>query len=162
MARAPSMSPSQNQSVPPQGYRTDPNRTRSGFTPAQRVGGQTSVPPPRGSTFAPPSGEGDEEAEIELVEGRQSQAPQGGDWRTQPLTKSGHPDRRYRGQRDLPPPEANQGFTRARQGGMAGDIHVTIDGKPDRRFKENRNMSEEEATRVWLQQMNERYGIRTR
>jgi hypothetical protein len=106
----------------------------------------------------PPEGE---EREVEIVEGA-SMPPRGPGMLEQPLTKSGYPDRRYKGQRDLPPQEETTQFTRARQGGMQGNIHVTMDGKPDRRFKENRNLSEEEATRAWLEQMNEKYGIRTR
>lgn len=112
---------------------------------------------PRGSTFAPPT-MGEEEAEIELVEGNRSQAPSSGE--TQPLTKSGYPDRRYKGQRDLPAFEETIQYTKPRQGGVAGNVHVTVDGKPDRRFKENRALSEEDATRIWLDQLNEKHGRR--
>lgn len=64
-----------------------------------------------------------------------------------PRTKSGSPDRRYKGQRDLPDQEVqNLGYTRANVGEVTDEgIHLTLDGKPDRRFKENRAMSEEEA-----------------
>lgn len=64
-----------------------------------------------------------------------------------PRTKSGAPDRRYKGQRDLPDQEVqNPGYTKARVGGQAEDgVHLTVSGKPDRRFKENRSMSDTEA-----------------
>ena len=120
----------------PRRYQTQPYRPKSGFTPAQRV----SQPPPR---------ETEEEDQNEEMPDR-------------PMTKSGYPDRRYKGQRDLPPPEdANPNYQRARSGGVVGDIHVTIDGKPDRRFKENRALSEDEANQLWLDQLNKKYG-RTR
>lgn len=118
-------------------YRTGPQRKPSGFQPAQRV----TAPPPR------------EEEEEEERPRTSSLYPGGG-----PTTKSGYPDRRYRGQRDLPPPPQEEGGTKARTGGVVGDIHVTIDGKPDRRFKENRHLSEEEVMSQWLETMNERYG----
>lgn len=76
-----------------------------------------------------------------------------------PLTKSGYPDRRFKGQRDLPPQQdENPDFRRARTGGTIGDVHVTIDGKPDRRFKENRGLSDEEVMSQWLDQLNEKFG----
>ena len=62
-----------------------------------------------------------------------------------PVTKNGFPDRRFKGQRDLPSPEVvNPDYRRARTGGVVDDVHVTIDGRPDRRFKENRAMSDDE------------------
>ncbi len=125
----------------PQNYRTNPQRLRSGFQPAQRI-----TTPPRGR----------EEVEVEEEEDQ-------GNGRSvsqeAPLTKSGYPDRRFKGQRDLPPPEEeNPDFRRARTGGTIGDMHVTIEGKPDRRFKENRSLSDEEVIRRWLDNLNEQFG----
>jgi hypothetical protein len=120
---------------PPQNYQTGTQR-KTGFQPAQRV---------------TPIREREQEEEV----GRGMPANQG----QGPLTKSGYPDRRFKGQRDLPPPEEeNPEFRRARTGGTIGDVHVTIDGKPDRRFKENRGLSDEEVMSQWLEQLNERYG----
>lgn len=69
-----------------------------------------------------------------------------GEQQAERLTKAGYPDRRFKGQRDLPPPEEiNPEFRRARVGGTVGNIHVTMTGKPDLRFKENRSVSPEEA-----------------
>lgn len=64
-----------------------------------------------------------------------------------PRTKTGAPDRRYKGQRDLPDMEVqNPGYTRAQVGGVTDDgMHLTLSGKPDRRFKENRSISDDEA-----------------
>lgn len=127
----------------PRNYRTNPFRRTSGFIPAQRVGQPTSRETE------------EEEQDDEVGRGRMTSS-------NQPLTKGGFPDRRYKGQRDLPPPEdPNPNFQRARTGGVVDDMHVTIDGKPDRRFKENRGLSEEEANQLWLDQLNKRYG-RTR
>ena len=62
------------------------------------------------------------------------------------LTRNGAPDRRYKGQRDLPEEAVkNPYYTHAAVGGIVGDTHVTRDGAPDRRFKKNRALSEEEA-----------------
>ena len=66
-------------------------------------------------------------------------------------TRLGHPDRRIKGQRDLPGPILNSNYTPARTGGVIDDIHVTLDGKPDRRFKENRGISEEEELELHIQ-----------
>lgn len=123
---------------PPQNYQTGTQR-RSGFQPAARV---------------VPAREREQEGEEDRP--RRGMAPtqeQG------PLTKGGYPDRRFKGQRDLPPPEEeNPEFRRARTGGTIGDVHVTIDGKPDRRFKENRGLSDEEVNAQWLDALNERFG----
>lgn len=119
---------------PPQNYQTGTQR-RSGFQPAARI------VPPR---------EREQEEEDEVQPRGNGQGP---------LTKSGYPDRRFKGQRDLPPPvEENPDFRRARSGGVIGDMHVTIDGKPDRRFKENRGLSDEEVMSQWLEQLNEKFG----
>ncbi len=147
-----------------QEYRTEPRRRSSTsfaapsippFTPAQRVSSQ----PPRGRVFDEPQGE------VEIIEPpprqpvfRPSQMPQGMQGEG-PLTKSGYPDRRFRGQRDLPPPEPEQQqMQRARTGGVIGDMHVTIEGKPDRRFKENRGLSDEEVMARWAEEVQARFG----
>lgn len=63
------------------------------------------------------------------------------------FTKNGVPDRRYKGQRDLPEAEVrNLDYTHPTVGSQDEEgIHRTKDGKPDRRFLENRAMSDEEA-----------------
>jgi len=62
------------------------------------------------------------------------------------LTKNGKPDRRFRGQRDLPEEEViNPQYRRAASGMMLEGVHVTSDGTPDRRYKENRHITDEEA-----------------
>ena len=81
---------------------------------------------------------------------------------TQPTTKSGFPDRRFKGQRDLPPPTPEEVVGRARTGGTIGDVHVTIDGKPDRRFKENRSLSDEEVMAQWADAVQEKFGRKRR
>ena len=62
-----------------------------------------------------------------------------------PISKDGTPDRRYKGQRDLPDDIPNEGYTPAQTGGVVGNTHITKDMKPDRRFSENRGLTEEEA-----------------
>jgi len=159
--------PAHRTSAPPP-FQPQPPRKPSGFTPAVRV---SSTPPqhvgsqpPRGRVFSDPSTipvrdeEGEEEQQVEIINQpppRFSNMPQG----EGPLTKSGYPDRRYRGQRDLPPPEMEEErVQRARTGGKIGDVPVTIEGKPDRRFKENRALSEEELMAKWAEQVQERFG----
>ncbi len=62
------------------------------------------------------------------------------------FTKTGKPDRRFKGQRDLPDEEViNPGYRRANVGQVIDDVHLTMDGTPDRRFKENRNISDQDA-----------------
>jgi hypothetical protein len=152
--------PFQAQNQPQQEYRTEPRRRSSTsfaapsippFTPAQRVSSQ----PPRGRVFDERS---QDEQEVEIINQpppRFSNMPQG----EGPLTKSGYPDRRFKGQRDLPPPEeSNADFQRARTGGMIGQMHVTIEGKPDRRFKENRGLSDEEVMARWADEVQARFG----
>jgi hypothetical protein len=71
---------------------------------------------------------------------RNSEAPDSG-----PISKDGTPDRRYKGQRDLPDELPNPDYTKASTGDVIEGIHITKDGKPDRRFMENRALDEEEA-----------------
>jgi len=59
------------------------------------------------------------------------------------LTRMGHLDRRFKGQRDLPEPPEHD-YKPARTGGVIDEIHVTLSGKPDRRFKENRALNNDE------------------
>lgn len=139
MARASARDMRQSQ-APQQEYRSGPQRRPSGFQPALRT-----MPPQRGIRE-----EEEDENREEEVDDRKGQ---------QPTTKSGYPDRRFKGQRDLPPPPTVD-VQRARTGGTVGDVHVTIDGKPDRRFKENRGLSDEEITRQWLDHMNQKFGGR--
>lgn len=152
--------PAYNQSQPPQQeYRTQPRRP-SGFTPAVRVGPGPSQPPAPGSRRGVfDQQQPQEEQQVEIINQpppRFSQMPEGA---AGPLTKSGYPDRRFRGQRDLPPQEEqNPDFHRARTGGMIGEMHVTVDGKPDRRFKENRGLSDEEVMARWADEVQARFG----
>jgi hypothetical protein len=71
----------------------------------------------------------------------------GPDRQPEPLerrTRMGTPDRRFKGQRDLPEPRLGD-YKPARTGGVVDEVHVTLDGRPDRRFKENRSLSDEEV-----------------
>lgn len=129
---------------------TGPRRTAStGFMQAQRV-----TNPPQRFTNPPQRGEMEdiERGEIDSM-GDEVQANL-----QQPTTKTGYPDRRFKGQRDLPPPQEEATTPRARTGGVLGNQHVTIDGKPDRRFKENRALSEEEAHRQWVENLQSQLG----
>jgi len=76
------------------------------------------------------------------------------------VTKSGVPDRRFKGQRDLPPAQFQHTYRQPQQGGVQGGIHVTLEGKPDRRFKENRNLDEEEVMRKYAENLADQFGIR--
>lgn len=61
------------------------------------------------------------------------------------LTKQGTPDRRFKGNRELPPPPE---FPTANRMGPFQDENgriITKDGKPDRRFKGQRDISDTEA-----------------
>lgn len=119
----------------------------SRFSPAERVGKEKVY-----------SINQTEEDEDEVEEGVSTTAIT--DDEGVPLTKSGFPDRRFKGYRDAPPPDvANPEYRRARVGGVMGDTHVTIDGKPDRRFKENRSLSEEEAMRRFAKNLATEYGL---
>lgn len=63
------------------------------------------------------------------------------------MTKNGTPDRRYKGQRDLPESEVvNPDYRHATTASVVTEgFHATKAGKPDRRFLENRALSEDEA-----------------
>ena len=70
----------------------------------------------------------------------------GGDANVSRLTRSGKPDRRYMGQRDLPPDEVANDYAHATSGFVdENGIHRTNDGAPDVRFKENRALSPEQT-----------------
>jgi len=77
-----------------------------------------------------------------------------------PLTKTGRPDRRFKGQRDAPLNEIiNPRYIKPKTGGLLKDgTHITLGGRPDRRFKENRGKSEEQIMSEWAEQMYKRYG----
>lgn len=153
--------------VNPEQNRTGPQpRGTSAFMPAQRTSNS-----PRGNTLPPRIFGDDQQQEEEEVQIPQNRRPQvsesptsyrggGGEAETlSPTTRSGYPDRRFKGQRDLPPPqEAEQRDQRARTGGTVGDVHVTINGKPDKRFKENRGLSEEEVMAQWVDALAEKFG----
>lgn len=82
----------------------------------------------------------------------------GGDER---LTRFGTPDRRFKGQRDLPPPNLinNPNYRRARRGGALADgTPITLSGAPDRRFKENRGKSDEQIRAEWADQVYATWG----
>lgn len=63
------------------------------------------------------------------------------------FTKNGAPDRRYKGQRDLPEEEVrNVHYTHPAAGSVdEKGIHRTSDGKPDRRYLENRALTARQA-----------------
>lgn len=141
-----------------QSYKTGPQR--ASFMPAQRVG--QTIPPPgifvHGREEEEEVEETEEEEEVKEPRAKRRTQPEPQPQPQQPLTKAGYPDRRFRGQRDLPPPEETRPeFRRARTGPIVGDTHLTIDGKPDRRFKENRNMTDEEVMRHWVHTLSEQY-----
>lgn len=76
-------------------------------------------------------------------------------------TKLGTPDRRFKGQRDLPPEEVdiNPNYVRPTAGGTLPDgTHITRFGKPDLRFKENRAKDEETVLAEWAEKVYETYG----
>ncbi len=155
--------PAHRTNAPPPFQPQQPPRKPSGFTPAVRISSKppehhVASQPPRGTVFMDQNEDEGEEAQVEIINQpppRFSNMPQG----EGPVTKSGYPDRRYKGQRDLPPPEEQSSdFQRARTGGVIGNMHVTIEGKPDRRFKENRGLSDEEVMARWAEQVQERFG----
>lgn len=75
------------------------------------------------------------------------------------LTKLGKPDRRFKGQRDIPEEQIiNQKYVRPKTGGTLKDgTHITITGKPDRRFRENRGKPEEQIMSEWAEQVYKQY-----
>ncbi len=78
------------------------------------------------------------------------------------LTKSGKPDRRFKGQRELPEEEVvNPHYRRANIGTVIDGVHLTTQGAPDRRFKENRNISDEDAEVLKAQLILAKYQGRT-
>lgn len=79
-----------------------------------------------------------------------------------PLTKLGHPDRRYKGFREMPAPqETNPEYRRASTGPVLEDgTHLTLTGKPDRRFKENRGKTDEEIMLEWAQAVQAQFNPR--
>jgi hypothetical protein len=79
------------------------------------------------------------------------------------LTKNGQPDRRFKGQRDLPQEEViNTQYRKASVGGVLGGRHVTLSGAPDRRFKENRSLNEDDIEIAKAEALLEKHGIRFR
>lgn len=122
---------------------------QSRFTPAQRVGIA------RDERIYSIRGEDEDEAPESGGQALTSHDE------AEPLTKSGYPDRRFKGHREDPTPDvANPEYRRARVGGVVGDMHVTVDGtKPDRRFKENRGLSEEDAMKTYAERLAEEFGI---
>lgn len=62
------------------------------------------------------------------------------------LTRTGKPDRRYLGQRDLPPEIVESDYTHPSTGFIDSEgRHRTQDGAPDIRFKENRMLTAEQV-----------------
>lgn len=114
-------------------------------------GSQTrqAIRPPHGSTMPSPMDEEEEDEVVEMSEEGEEEFPIPGPQRSPSnrMTKNGVPDRRFKGQRDLPDEEVtNPDYRKASVGEITEKgIHLTIDGKPDRRFLENRTISEEDA-----------------
>lgn len=80
------------------------------------------------------------------------------------LTKIGTPDRRFKGQRDLPDPVLNPNYqkpTKTMQFDAEGHL-LTKDGKPDRRFKGAREMSDEEVEIAQAKWILEQKGIKVK
>lgn len=86
---------------------------------------------------------------------------EGGEESSNHLTKNNLPDRRFKGQRDLPLHEVQNPHYRRPSRGSVDEvgIHRTVDGKPDRRFQENRHLTEEDAevqrAEYWLNKKKE-------
>ncbi len=79
------------------------------------------------------------------------------------LTRNGQPDRRFKGQRDLPQEEViNPQYRKANVGGVIAGRHVTLDGSPDRRFKENRSLNDDDVEIAKAEALLEKHGIRFR
>jgi len=80
--------------------------------------------------------------------------------RSQHLTKFGKKDRRFLGQRDIPPEETvvNPNYVHPKTGGVIGETHITQLGKPDMRFRENRNRPQEEVLADWAENVYEQFG----
>lgn len=100
---------------------------------------QLKQPPlPKFEQEEAPRYSGDEDEEVSLLDNAQEESNH--------FTKNGKPDRRYKGQRDLPDEQViNPGYRRASTAHVVQGVHVTKDGSPDRRYKENRTISDEEA-----------------
>lgn len=75
------------------------------------------------------------------------------------LTKLGKPDRRFKGQRDIPEEQIiNPKYIKPKTGGTLKDgTHITMVGKPDRRFRENRGKPEEQIMSEWAEQVYKQY-----
>lgn len=76
-------------------------------------------------------------------------------------TKLGTLDRRFKGQRDLPPEEVNinPNYVHPTSAETLPDgTHITRFGKPDLRFKENRSKDEETVLAEWAEKVYETYG----
>jgi len=91
-------------------------------------------------------------------EERNGQAMQPQEQQTQPLTKSGYPDRRFKGQRDLPPQEEGIPYRPASKGEVINGIHYDMNGRPDLRYKENRGLTEEDIARLQLEYLQMKAG----
>lgn len=120
--------------------------------------------PTRGPSEPTPEEVGSEADDDELVSfvGEGGQPTRSGVEESNRLTKSGKPDRRFKGQRELPEEEvANPYYRRANIGTVVDGVHLTTQGAPDRRFKENRNISDEEAEVLKAQLILAKYQGRT-
>jgi hypothetical protein len=117
---------------------------------------ESKLPPKAQQTKYKPSEEIDEDVLKALEDSDEEQQSA----QETPLTKTGRPDRRFRGQRDVPLEEViNPHYIRPKTGGTLKDgTHITMSGKPDRRFKENRSKPEEQVMSEWAEQMYKQYG----
>jgi len=106
-------------------------------------------------------GQGEEEEDEGLTMEGEEETVDGGEVVSggEHVTRTGAPDRRFKGQRDLPPVQKQYNYRQPRQGGVHGGVHVTVEGKPDRRFRENRNLDEEEVMRKYAENLAEQFGI---
>lgn len=122
--------------------------SRITLKPISGAGPRNAIRPNTGSTMPSPAEDDDDMVEMAEEEaGQEFSIPRPQRPPSNRLTKTGKPDRRFKGQRDLPDEEViNPDYRRASVGGTDEQgNHLTIDGKPDRRFIENRTISDEEA-----------------
>jgi hypothetical protein len=129
-----------------------PRRRSSGFNPAAKVG-QNEVGERQYSLASNERDEYDRD--------RETLRPD--DAEVAHLTKTGKPDRRFKGQREIPDEEIidNPNYVQPTTAIVDEEgIHVSPKtGKPDLRFKENRGLTEEEVNRKWAEKLAKEYGI---
>lgn len=131
--------------------------------PASGVMPREAIRPTAGSTMPSPVEDDDEIVEMAFDDaGQEYSIPRPQRAPTNRMTKTGKPDRRFKGQRDLPDEEViNPDYRRASVGETDDQgNHFTMDGKPDRRFIENRTISDDDAEIMMAEHILARRGIK--